>query len=779
MPRFEADIDAMNLIHLGMSNDIYNSVDVCKTVQAIWNHVRRLIQGTDLSKQERDSRLSSEFDKFTSMAEEYIKSFYERFSRLMNDMDRHEVLPNQIAINTKFLNSLRPKWSNYVTMVRIMHKLHSVEYDLLYEFLKQNEVNVNALKAKRAAKVHDPLALVADTYASPSYSCSSPTYYVTHPPSMNEFDDDTQSYKANENTANVQRVPRTPANLGHTPMVQCYNCNKKGHYARESDILEDEELQELNASCIMMAHIQAVANVSDDEPSYDLDFVDDVQDTSSSFLKGLFSNKDHEQSHHEQQETIKPTYDDDQIDINIIIDVPDEGVNSDNVEQDNHVHDQQHAKLESLLINVHIEYAKTQKPNSFYDPSLKTGLGYKNPCRLQKAIAQTPKLYSLGSLSDNKVNVHVHDSEEILKDAEKSRLKLKKKQNDDEVQKKKVTMFLIDYAKLNSLYETFVPKTELSLEQQYFSEASTSNVTPSEILMSESVKKSDSPLPKMLKQSLVKPYFNSLEYDVKRFDRVIKEKTSINSLNLLMVMRKKLEIQKAKLVPKTVQKQVMTKPVTLQTLPQKKKEIFNNINVIKPGMYKDNLQDTREKQKKTNESVLTSTGLEGSFSVSRPKCKSPDEKISVMYNTTSRSSSKSSKRVGDNIRRVNEKHLSSLLNVKTNSCNRKIDSEIIKIVNTSCESSDLVAKTRFVNATPIAATASLAANTPVNTKDMATSSTLKSPKSTKASTPSKYMKEKAQTSRLQDLATTYFLKDNSSMEIFKLLSVQRLVIVRI
>ncbi|GKF55016.1 hypothetical protein Tco_0165356, partial [Tanacetum coccineum] len=149
------------------------------------------------------------------------------------------------------------------------------------------------------------------------------------------------------------------------------------------------------------------------------------------------------------------------------------------------------------------------------------------PCHLLKAIAQTPKLYSTGSLSDNKVNVHVHDSEEILKDAEKSRLKLKKKQNDDEVQKKKVTMFLIDYAKLNSLYETFVPQTELSLEQQYFSEASTSNVTP----LSECVKKSDSPPPKMPKQSRVNRYFNALEYDVKRFDSVITEKTSINGSN--------------------------------------------------------------------------------------------------------------------------------------------------------------------------------------------------------------------------------------------------------
>ncbi|GJQ93788.1 retrovirus-related pol polyprotein from transposon TNT 1-94 [Tanacetum coccineum] len=39
--------------------------------------------------------------------------------------------------------------------------------------------------------------------------------------------------KSNGNTKTIQRVPRTNANSGHTPMVQCYNCNEKGHYARE------------------------------------------------------------------------------------------------------------------------------------------------------------------------------------------------------------------------------------------------------------------------------------------------------------------------------------------------------------------------------------------------------------------------------------------------------------------------------------------------------------------------------------------------------------------
>ncbi|GKB07692.1 hypothetical protein Tco_0835976 [Tanacetum coccineum] len=110
--RFKEDIDVINMILLGIPNDIYNFVDACQTAKAIRNNVKRLMHGTYLSKQERDSRLTNEFHKFSVEARESLESIYERFSRLMNNIERNKVLPSKIAINTKFLNSLHPEWSD-------------------------------------------------------------------------------------------------------------------------------------------------------------------------------------------------------------------------------------------------------------------------------------------------------------------------------------------------------------------------------------------------------------------------------------------------------------------------------------------------------------------------------------------------------------------------------------------------------------------------------------------------------------------------------------------
>nr|GEU38562.1 hypothetical protein [Tanacetum cinerariifolium] len=77
------------------------------------------------------------------------------------------------------------------------------------------------------------------------------------------------------------------------------------------------------------------------------------------------------------------------------------------------------------------------KPLSFYDPKLKHGLGYKNPYTLKKVTAHNPKLYDASCFNSSKVHVNVCDTEEILKEASKSQIKMENKLKDPIAIKKK------------------------------------------------------------------------------------------------------------------------------------------------------------------------------------------------------------------------------------------------------------------------------------------------------------------------------------------------------
>ncbi|GJW43110.1 hypothetical protein Tco_0071909 [Tanacetum coccineum] len=95
----------------------------------------------------------------------------------------------------------------------------------------------------------------------------------------------------------------------------------------------------------------------------------------------------------------------------------------------------------------------------------------------------------------------------------------------------------------------------------------------------------------------------------------------------------KQAFQKKIVVPKTEDKHVLLKIITLQTSPNKQKAVETNKNVIAPRMYKVN--NTKKQEKNTNKvkSVLPSTALKAATSVRRPSSRDSPSKNSVLSNT--------------------------------------------------------------------------------------------------------------------------------------------------
>ncbi|GJT34332.1 hypothetical protein Tco_0924751 [Tanacetum coccineum] len=160
MKQYIADVRIMNYLLQAIPNDIYNSVDASKEGES-------------------------------------LDSVHERLTTLVNIMDCNNVRPILVAINIKFLNCLQPEWSKYVTMVRHNQTGSAVSYDVLYDSLVQFKPHVLASKAKKAAKNHDPLALIAYSNVSSSHSHANSSYspqpyYVAHPPSVVDYNDEYQ-----------------------------------------------------------------------------------------------------------------------------------------------------------------------------------------------------------------------------------------------------------------------------------------------------------------------------------------------------------------------------------------------------------------------------------------------------------------------------------------------------------------------------------------------------------------------------------------------------------
>ncbi|GJR80209.1 reverse transcriptase domain-containing protein [Tanacetum coccineum] len=109
----------------------------------LWEKVQLLMQGTSLTKQEKECKLCDAFDKFTHIKGESLHQYYLRFTQLMNDMNIYNMKLEQFQVNTKFLNSLPPEWSKFVTDVKLLKDLHTTNFDQLHAYLEQYELHAN------------------------------------------------------------------------------------------------------------------------------------------------------------------------------------------------------------------------------------------------------------------------------------------------------------------------------------------------------------------------------------------------------------------------------------------------------------------------------------------------------------------------------------------------------------------------------------------------------------------------------------------------------------
>ncbi|GJU95344.1 hypothetical protein Tco_1320100 [Tanacetum coccineum] len=166
MEEIQADCDfkETNIILQGLPPEVYALVSNHKVAKELSERTQLLMQGTSLTKQERECKLFDEFDKFAFKKGKH----YEQFQ-----------------VNTKFLNTLPPEWSKFVTYVKLVRDLHTTNIDQLHAYLGQHEFHANEVRLMHERNL-DPLALPPQyglPYQSQQYSNnpSSTPLSITYP----------------------------------------------------------------------------------------------------------------------------------------------------------------------------------------------------------------------------------------------------------------------------------------------------------------------------------------------------------------------------------------------------------------------------------------------------------------------------------------------------------------------------------------------------------------------------------------------------------------------
>nr|GEZ56330.1 hypothetical protein [Tanacetum cinerariifolium] len=93
----DSDVKATNIILQGLPLEVFALVSTQKVAKELWERIQLLMQGTK---------------------GESLRDYYLRFSLLLNDKNIYNMKLEQFQVNTKFLNTLPPEWSKFVTNVK-------------------------------------------------------------------------------------------------------------------------------------------------------------------------------------------------------------------------------------------------------------------------------------------------------------------------------------------------------------------------------------------------------------------------------------------------------------------------------------------------------------------------------------------------------------------------------------------------------------------------------------------------------------------------------------
>ncbi|GJS95699.1 hypothetical protein Tco_0802667 [Tanacetum coccineum] len=154
---YQSEKEAIHLLLTGIGDEIYSTVDACKTAHGMWIAIERLQQ-------------------------ESMESYYSRFYKMMNEMIRNNLTVATMQVNVQFLQQLQQEWSRFMTIVKQNHDLDTVSYHKLFDVLKQYQKKVNEIHVERIAKNANLLALVAAAQQYPDPNYQAPKSHKSYAP---------------------------------------------------------------------------------------------------------------------------------------------------------------------------------------------------------------------------------------------------------------------------------------------------------------------------------------------------------------------------------------------------------------------------------------------------------------------------------------------------------------------------------------------------------------------------------------------------------------------
>nr|GEX12630.1 hypothetical protein [Tanacetum cinerariifolium] len=209
-------------------------------------------RGNKESKKMHKAILKQQYKNFVASRSEGLDKTYDRFHKLISQLELNGEVISQEDANMKLLRSLPPAWNNIALIIRNKHDIETLNMDDLYNNLKvyeaeinvqsssgSNSHNVDFVSSKNTSSINKIVNAAHDIPTASSKEKPSASSYID----TDDLEEMDLKWQVAMITMRVKKfMKRTWRNLnfnGKDPVsfyntkVECYNCHRIRHFARE------------------------------------------------------------------------------------------------------------------------------------------------------------------------------------------------------------------------------------------------------------------------------------------------------------------------------------------------------------------------------------------------------------------------------------------------------------------------------------------------------------------------------------------------------------------
>ncbi|GJU06076.1 ribonuclease H-like domain-containing protein [Tanacetum coccineum] len=283
------ELKARSTLLMGIPNEHQLKFNSIKDANSLLQAIEKRFGGNAATKKTQRNLLKHQYENFTASSSEVLDQTFDRLQNLISQLEIHGESISQEDVNQKFLRSLSLEWNTHTIVWRNKPEIDTLSLDDLYNNLKIYEPEVKGTSSsstniQNAAFVSSNStsstkgvvntahgATTASTQAtainsttidnlSDAIICS---FFVSQPNSPQLDNEDLQQIHPGDleemdlrwqmamlrmwarrflkNTGSKFSVNGTETIWFDKSKVECYNCCKRGHFARECRALRNQE----------------------------------------------------------------------------------------------------------------------------------------------------------------------------------------------------------------------------------------------------------------------------------------------------------------------------------------------------------------------------------------------------------------------------------------------------------------------------------------------------------------------------------------------------------